>query len=268
MSALPLGWSQALFRDFPRNSDAIVLALCHPAPMAIDDIKALTFDVFGTVVDWRSGVIRDAAAIGAAHGIEADWAAFAAEWRSLYDPGMEEVRTGRRDWVRLDVLHRESLEKLLPRYGLAALPEADVDWLNACWHRLDPWPDVIEGLTRLRTKFTLVTLSNGNIALMVNMAKRAGLPWDAVLGAEAVKLYKPDPEAYTQTAELLGLLPEQCMMVAAHPRDLDAAAATGFRTAYVHRPQEYPERPRNVVPAGRYDFVAADMLDLASQFGC
>ena len=245
------------------------LARCFKlAAMQANLVKALTFDVFGTVVDWRSGVVRDATAIARHNGIEADWAAFAAEWRSLYDPAMEEVRAGRRPWIKLDDLHRESLTTLAPKYGLDKLPEADLEELNTCWHRLEGWPDVIEGLTRLRTKYILVTLSNGNVRLMVDMAKFAGLPWDAILGAEITKHYKTQPEAYLMTAELLNLRPEQCMMVAAHPRDLDAAAKTGFRTAYIHRPYEYPDRPPNVVPPGKYDYAANDMIDLAAQMDC
>jgi 2-haloacid dehalogenase len=235
---------------------------------AADEVKALTFDVFGTVVDWRSGVIREASAIGAAKGIEADWGEFAAEWRRMYDPALEQVRSGSRPWTKLDDLHRESLMTLVPKYGLQSLNAADLEQLNMAWHRLDPWPDVLDGFARLKRRYALITLSNGNVAQMLNMARRAGIPWDAILGAEVSRHYKTQPEAYLITADLLGLKPEQCMMVAAHPRDLDATAKTGFRTAYVHRPQEYPERPPNDVPEGRYDFRAADMIDLATRMGC
>jgi 2-haloacid dehalogenase len=235
---------------------------------AADEVKALTFDVFGTVVDWRSGVIREASAIGAAKGIEADWGEFAAEWRRMYDPALEQVRSGSRPWTKLDDLHRESLMTLVPKYGLQRLDAAELEQLNTAWHRLDPWPDALDGFARLKRRYALITLSNGNVALMLNMARRAGIPWDAILGAEVSRHYKPQPEAYLITADLLGLKPEQCMMVAAHPRDLDAAAKTGFRTAYVHRPQEYPERPPNEVAEGRYDFRAADMIHLATRMGC
>jgi 2-haloacid dehalogenase len=235
---------------------------------AADEVRALTFDVFGTVVDWRAGVTREAEAIGAAKGIEADWGAFAAEWRRMYDPALEQVRSGSRPWTKLDDLHRESLIALVPKYGLEKLDAADLETLNTAWHRLDPWPDVLDGFARLKRRYALITLSNGNVALMLNMARRAGIPWDAILGAEVSKHYKPQPEAYQLTAEMLGLEPSRCMMVAAHPRDLDAAAAQGFRTAYVHRPQEYPDRPPNDVPEGRYDFWAADMVDLATRMGC
>jgi 2-haloacid dehalogenase len=246
---------------FPRLRQALAMN-------AADEVRALTFDVFGTVVDWRSAVTREVAAVGAAKGVEGDWGAFAAEWRSMYDPAMEEVRAGRRPWTKLDVLHRESLEVLLPKYGLDGLDEAERQHLNTAWHRLDPWPDVLPGFERLKERYPLVTLSNGNVALMLNMARRAGIPWDTILGAEVSKVYKPQAEAYLITADLLGLPPEQVMLVAAHPRDLDAATKTGFRTAYIHRPYEYPERPPNVVPEGRYDFAAADMVELATKMGC
>ena len=233
-----------------------------------DEVKALTFDVFGTVVDWRSGVEREVASIAAVKGIEVDVGAFAAQWRQMYDPAMEEVRTGRRPWVKLDVLHRESLEQLLPKFGLESLTEDEREQLNTSWHRLDPWPDSVPGLTRLRTRYILATLSNGNVRLMVDMAKHGGLPWDAILGAEVSKVYKPIPAAYDITAELLNLPPEQCMLVAAHPRDLDAAAKQGFRTAYIHRPYEYPRRPPNDVPPGTYDYQVDDMVELAAAMGC
>jgi 2-haloacid dehalogenase len=235
----------------------------------LPNVKALTFDVFGTVVDWRGGIIREAQAIAQPRGIDADWAAFADAWRALYQPAMEEVRSGRRPWTKLDELHRESLNQLIPQYGLEKLSEDELDHLNRAWHRLDPWPDAVAGLTRLKTKFILVTLSNGNVALMLDMAKRAGLPWDAVLGAEVVQHYKPQPEAYLMTAELLGLRPEECMMVAAHARDLVAASGCGFRTAFVSRPAEYgPTRSADVASEGEFDVVASDFIDLAAKLGC
>jgi 2-haloacid dehalogenase len=233
-------------------------------------ISALTFDVFGTVVDWRAGVIREGETFGRARGLSVDWAKFADAWRGLYQPAMEEVRRGRRPWVRLDDLHRESLLRLLGDFGIAGVPSADVDHLNHAWHRLDPWPDAVPGLTRLRRRFTLATLSNGNIALMVDMARRAGLPWDAVLGAEIARAYKPTPEAYLRSAEALGLRPEQCLMVAAHPSDLAAAARCGLRTAYVPRPLEFgPGRAGSPPePGQRFDVTAADFVELADTLGC
>jgi 2-haloacid dehalogenase len=237
--------------------------------MNSSSIKALGFDVFGTVVDWRNGVIRDASAVGKAKGIEQDWGRFADAWRALYGPSMEEVRSGRRPWTKLDVLHRESLDKLLPEYGLAGLSKAELEDLNKAWHRLDPWPDAVEGLTRLRTKFTLFTLSNGNVALMVDMAKRAGLPWDAILGAEVTRHYKPQPECYLLSAELLGLRPDECMLVAAHAGDLRAASAVGLRTAFVSRPDEFGGvRQADAPPVGEFDYHARDLLDLADQLSC
>ena len=174
-----------------------------------------------------------------------------------------------RPWTILDVLHRESLEQLLDGYGIDGLTEAEIDHFNRAWHRLDPWPDVVEGLTRLRRRYILATLSNGNIALMVNMAKRAGLPWDVILGAEVARAYKPQPEAYLATARSLGLAPGECMMVAAHNSDLHAARDCGFRTAFVTRPSEHgPGQTIDLAPDGDWDIVATDFLDLADQLGC
>ena len=233
------------------------------------DVKALTFDVFGTVVDWRGGIAREVAALGAARGFSLDWTAFALAWRARYQPAMARVRGGERGFVKLDVLHRENLDPVLTEFGLGHLDEADRLRLNLAWHRLDPWPDVVAGLNRLRPRFILATLSNGNVALMVDMAKRAGLAWDAILGAEVVRHYKPQPEAYMLTADFLGLAPERCLMVAAHEGDLEAAAACGLRTAYVHRPREYDDAGDKPMPdAKAFDIVAADFLELAERLGC
>ena len=234
--------------------------------------KALTFDVFGTVVDWRTSIVREGRAFGARHGIDADWERFADDWRGLYQPSLARVRDGDRPWARLDDLHRESLCTLLGELGVAigagGVSDADVDEFNRAWHRLDPWPDVVEGLTRLKRRFVLATLSNGNVALIVNMAKRAGLPWDAVLGAEVARRYKPQPEAYLNTAELLGLAPGQCMMVAAHNDDLRAAAAVGLRTAFVRRPDEHgPGQTRDIRAEDGFDVVAEDFIELAGALG-
>jgi 2-haloacid dehalogenase len=233
-------------------------------------IRALTFDVFGTVVDWRSGVIRDGEALARAKGIQhVDWGAFAAAWRGRYLPAMQRVRTGERPWTTLDVLHRESLQEVLAEFDVGGLADGEIDDLNRVWHRLDPWPDAVEGLTRLRRRYVLATLSNGNVALMVDMAKRAALPWDAILGAEVARHYKPDPETYLTTAAMLGASPEACLMVAAHGGDLAAAGACGFRTAYVSRPDEYgPRPPRSGTKARPWDVVASDFLDLADRLGC
>jgi 2-haloacid dehalogenase len=237
--------------------------------MSLDGLRALTFDVFGTVVDWRGGIAREAAAFFGPRGIERDWNDFALAWRARYQPAMEEVRRGRRPWARLDDLHRQNLLKVLDELGLGGLGEAEIEHLNRAWHRLDPWPDVVEGLGRLKQQYILATLSNGNVALMVNMAKRAGLPWDVILGAEVAGTYKPQPEAYLRAAELLDLRPGQCLMVAAHNDDLVAAAACGFRTAFIPRPDEYgPGHAKDRRAEHAFDLVARDFIDLADQLGC
>jgi len=237
--------------------------------MAIMNVKALTFDVFGTVVDWRSSLIRQGEALGKAKGFSVDWAKFADSWRGLYQPAMDEVRSGHRPWTKLDDLHRESLDKLLVQFGIKGLSEAEIDHLNRAWHRLDPWPDAVPGLTRLKKKFVLATLSNGNVALIVNMAKYGGLPWDAVLGAEVARYYKPQPETYLTTAALLGLAPGECMMVAAHNGDLGHASALGLRTAFVPRPAEHgPNLNKDVAPTRQWDVIARDFQDLAERLGC
>ena len=237
--------------------------------MDVSEIKALTFDVFGTVVDWRTSIAREVRALGRAKGIEADWEAFADAWRALYQPSMADVVEGRRAWVKLDVLHRESLETVLGATGITGLGNDDKDRLNGAWHRLDPWPDAVEGLVRLKRRFILATLSNGNVAMMVNMAKRAGLPWDAILGAEPARHYKSDPECYSITADYLGLEPRQCLMVAAHNGDLVRAAGLGFRTAFVPRPTEHgPGQTIRREPAAGVDVVARDFVDLAGRLGC
>lgn len=236
--------------------------------MDFSTIRALTFDVFGTVVDWRGSIIREGEGISRTKGLVVDWGGLADDWRSLYGPMMAKVRSGELPWTNLDGLHRMGLEELAPKYGLGVLSAEEMDDLNRVWHRLDPWPDVVEGLTRLKERFVLATLSNGNISLMVEMAKRGGLPWDAILGAEVARHYKPDGETYLTTVELLGLRPEECMMVAAHGNDLSAAAACGMRTAYVFRPLEYgPERRREKPEAGAFDVSVAGFGELADVVG-
>jgi 2-haloacid dehalogenase len=232
-------------------------------------VKALTFDVFGTVVDWRSSIIREGRELGRAKGLDVNWETFTDAWRQLYQPMLEKVRSGALPWKKLDDLHRMSLDRLLGEFGIAGLTESEIDHLNRVWHRLDPWPDSVPGLTRLHKKFILATLSNGNVALLVNMARRAGLPWDAILGAEPTRHYKPQPEAYLGTAEYLGLRPEECMLVAAHNNDLVAASSVGFRTGFVRRPTEYgPSQSRDLKPEHRFDLVAESMVDLAAKLGC
>ena len=243
-------------------------ARAQPDPDRLAMVKAMTFDVFGTVVDWRSSIVREGEELTAREGIEVDWPKFADAWRAGYGPAMRRVRSGELPWTRIDDLHRMILDGLLPEFGLTALTEAERDDLNRVWHRLSPWPDTVSGLTRLRTRYVLATLSNGNVALLVNMAKHSGLPWDAVLSAELAHQYKPDPEVYLTAADLLGLEPAQVMMVAAHKGDLRAAAAIGFKTAYVPRPLEYgPDREIDTTPDPSFDVNATDFNDLADQLG-
>ena len=235
------------------------------------EIRACVFDVFGTVVDWRTSVSRDLSAFGTERGITGvDWVEFAVQWRKLYQPSMEEVRSGKREWTILDALHRESLLKLISRYGLQGLSEEDIDHINRAWHRLDPWPDVVEGLTRLKRRYVIAPCSNGNIALMVNMAKRAALPWDCILGAETARAYKPMPEAYLASCRLLGLEPASVMMVAAHNGDLEAAKAQGLATAFVPRPTEHgPGQSTDLAADPAFvDVPARDFVDLAKKLGC
>ena len=233
-----------------------------------NSVKALTFDVFGTVVDWRSSIIREGQLLSARKGFEIDWGEFADNWRAGYGPAMNRVRNGELPWTKIDDLHRMILDELVIEHGLVGLSEGELDDFNRAWHRLSPWPDTVAGLNRLKTKYVIATLSNGNVALLTNMAKNAGLPWDAVLSAELAKHYKPDPEAYLTAADLLGLSPEQVMMVAAHPGDLRAAARTGLRTAYVVRPLERgPGRIVSNNTTGEFDYTANDFLDLARQLG-
>ena len=231
--------------------------------------KALLFDVFGTVVDWRGSIIAEGQAFGRARGLDVDWAAFADGWRAKYQPAMQRVRDGQIGWVKLDDLHRQNLDELLEEMAITSLTRDEIDHWNRVWHRLNAWPDAVEGLTKLKNKFILATLSNGNVALIVNMAKHAGLPWDAVLGAEVAGHYKPQPEAYLKTAQILGLAPEECLMVAAHNSDLVAAGACGLGTAFVSRPREYGcGQTADKEAENDYNYVARDFLDLAEQLGC
>jgi 2-haloacid dehalogenase len=236
----------------------------------IAGLRACLFDVFGTVVDWRSSICRELEAFGREKRLEGvDWLQFTLDWRALYQPSMEEVRSARRPWTLLDDLHRESLVKLLGRYGVGALTDGEIEHLNSAWHRLDPWPDAVEGLTRLKRKYVIATCSNGNIALMVDMAKRAGLPWDCILGAETARAYKPLPEAYRASCRQLGVRPEQALMVAAHNSDLAAAKAQGLMTAFVPRPTEYgPGQASDLVPGSAVDVAAGSFVALAARLGC
>ena len=230
--------------------------------------RALAFDVFGTVVDWRSSIIRELEEFGRAHGIQQDWPTFADNWRAGYAPAMDRVRRGELPWTRIDDLHRGILEELLHSAGITSMSDTEIDHLNRAWHRLDPWPDSVRGLTRLKERFIITTLSNGNVSLLTNMAKRAGLPWDCVISAELFRHYKPDPQAYLGCADLLDVPPDQLMLVAAHPADLRAARGAGLMTGYVVRPLEYgPDQRPHRMDDGEFDFTATDFLDLAEQLG-
>ncbi len=236
-----------------------------------DEVKALVFDVFGTVVDWRNSIARESAPFLARHGLRTDPHEFAAAWRKRYQPAMEECRTGRRPFTRLDVLHRENLEALLRELGAEPerIGESELAEWNRAWHRLDPWPEAVAGLTRLKRKFIIAPLSNGNIALMTNMAKRAGIPWDAILGSEVAQAFKPQPEAYLRTAEVLMIRPDELCLVAAHNNDLAAARKCGLATAFVTRPAEHgPGQTSDLAPAQAWDAVASDFQDLAGKLGC
>ena len=266
-------------REFARATSAVLMVGVLPRgtlaskvgqtiPERVQGVRAMTFDVFGTVVDWRTSIITEMQALERRTQISGDWEEFADRWRGGYGPAMRRVRNGELPWTKIDDLHRMILDTLVPEFGLETLNEAEIDDLNRVWHRLRPWPDVVAGLSRLRERYVLATLSNGNVALLVNMAKNAGLPWDAVLSAELASAYKPDPKVYLKAADLLGLPPEQVMMVAAHGGDLRASADIGFRTAYVPRPLEFGgESQRDLTPDPSFDLVATDFGDLADQLG-
>lgn len=235
-----------------------------------DSVEALVFDMFGTVVDWRSSVAAEVAVHLRDHVPDLVPLEFADALRAEYQPSMERVRDGDREFVRLDVLHRENLETVLRGSGVDpdSIPAPVLGETNLAWHRLDPWPDAIAGLTRLKEQYIIAPLSNANIRLALDVAKRAGLPWDAILGAEVAGAYKPDPDAYLRTAEILGLEPQQVAMVAAHNSDLAAAQSLGLNTAFVRRPTEHgPDQTIDLEPTGDWDIVAEDFEDLADQIG-
>ena len=228
--------------------------------------RALAFDVFGTVVDWRTSVAEAVEEAAARHEVRVDGGAFADAWRGRYQPSLDRVRTGAIAWTVLDDLHRESLDALLDQFGLHSLGEAERQDLNLVWHRLHPWPDSVSGLGRLRRRHVLTTLSNGNFALLVDLVKAGNLPFDCILSAELCQAYKPDPRTYRLAPTLLRLRPDQVMMVAAHQDDLQAAAAQGLRTAFVRRPEEWgPAAGGREEAAEGFDLVADDFLDLARQ---
>ena len=231
-------------------------------------VKALVFDVFGTVVDWRGSIIEEGKAWGKAKGIAADWARFADQWRDGYLPSMAKVRSGELPWTNLDHLNRALLEELLKEFHIEGLSEAEKDHWNRVWHRLRPWPDSIAGLARLKRRYTIAPLSNGNVALLSNMAKNAGLPWDLILSAELARHYKPDRETYLTAVNLLELKPEEVMMCAAHLSDLKAARNFGLRTAFIHRPGEFGDPAKaDDAKDGEFDVVSRDIVDLATKLG-
>ncbi len=229
--------------------------------------KALLFDVFGTLVDWRTSIAREAEMILKPLGVSVDWLAFADAWRGEYQGAMDQVRDGRIPFCKLDVLHRRNLELTLPRFKIAGIAENALQYLNLAWHRLDAWPDVAPGMTRLKRRFLLAPCSNGNISLMVGLARRNGIPWDAILGSEIAGDYKPKPRVYLASCEAFDLAPGECMMVAAHSNDLKHAAACGLRTAHIARPNEHGPGKGEPTPKVSVDFAATSLEDLAQQLG-
>ncbi len=229
-------------------------------------IKALFFDVFGTVVDWRSSVAEDLAQFGIAKGLERDWTAMAVRWRSMYQPAMDAVRNGQRAYVKLDILHRENLDQLLTEFEMTDVSETERQALTLLWHRLRPWPDSPPGLARLKQGFIIAPVSNGNVSLMVNLARNGNLPWDTILGAETAQNFKPTPDVYLKSAEALDLKPDECMMVAAHNYDLKAARPLGLKTAFVARRTEHgPGQTIDLEPKEDWTYSAENMEDLARQ---
>ena len=232
------------------------------------DVKAVLFDVFGSVVDWRGSLIGELSAWGAARGLNVNWTALVDAWRGAYMPSMDRVRRGELPWTVLDDLHRATLEDLVVRFGATGLSGEELDFINRGWHRLRPWPDAVAGLTRLKTRYIIGPLSNGNVALLVNMAKAAGLPWDMVCSTELFRRYKPDPETYLGACGLLRLPPAQVMMAAAHNGDLRAARALGLKTCFFARPTEYgPQQSRDFAADEPWDVIAEDILDAATRMG-
>ena len=234
------------------------------------DIKVIALDTFGTVVDWRSVIIAEGQQLSKTKGFTVDWPAFVDEWRAAYGPSMNRVRSGELPWTKLDVLHRMSLDALLERHGITWLTEAEKRAFNRAWHRGTPWPDSVPGLTRLKKRFTIAPLSNGNIGLLTDMAKNGGLPWDCILGAELVRHYKPDPEIYMSPVEFFDLTPPEVLFVAAHLGDLRGPKRLGLKTAYVHRPYEggSADGPGQLPPPdGSFDFIVKDLNELATALG-
>jgi 2-haloacid dehalogenase len=236
--------------------------------MAGKQPKAIVFDTFGTVVDWRSSLIADLTAYGTSRGVTADWTALIDAWRASYHPSMDRVRKGELPWTKLDALHRTSLDKLVTDFGIKGLSEEDLVHINLGWHRLNPWPDSVPGLTRLKSRFIIGPLSNGNVSLLLNMAKFGGIPWDMIFGSDLFEHFKPDPETYLGVARMLDVRPDQVMMAAAHNGDLGSARRCGLMTAFFPRPNEYgPHQKRDYAAEQDWDIVATDIQDLASKLG-
>jgi 2-haloacid dehalogenase len=237
------------------------------ASLPMPDVKALVFDTFGTVVDWRNGVARESERILKPMGYTVDWLAFADAWRNQYGPSMEEIRSGRRPFVKLDILHRENLERILPRFTIGKLSEATLAELTLSWHKLDAWPDVAAGFARLHKRFLMAPCSNGNIALMADVGRRNNLPWDAILGSEIAQGYKPQPKVYLATCEAFNLKPEEVMMCAAHSGDLSSAQKLGLRTGHIGRPGEGGPGTGESAPKGSFDVVGKNFIDFADKLG-
>ncbi len=234
----------------------------------ISGVKAIVFDTFGTVVDWRGSIVAEGEAWGKSKGLKIDWAHFADRWREGYAPSMNKVRKGELPWTKLDTLHRMVLEQILKEFNINGLTEAEKEHWNLVWHRLKPWPDSVPGLARLKKKYTIAPLSNGNVSLLTDMGKNAGLPWDLILSAELAHHYKPDPESYLTAAELLSIKPNELMLGAAHSGDLNAARKAGLRTGFIYRPNEHGVGGRaDNAKQGEFDVVAASMIDMAGQMG-
>jgi 2-haloacid dehalogenase len=237
--------------------------------MSVSDIKAIVFDTFGTVMNWRVSVIEDFRLFGKRKAIDVNWEAFVDEWRTAYRPGMDAVRSGKWPWTKVDRIYRMKLDEILPKYGINGITEDEKVYLNRVWHRLEPWPDSVAGLTRLKKQYVISPLSNSDFDCLVNMAKHAGLPWDVIFCAELFRHYKPDPEVYLGAIELLNLKPHEVMMVAAHNYDLRAARSHGMRTGFVPRPTEYGSNQKTDLKAEEdWDVIVKDFGDLASALGC
>jgi len=235
----------------------------------MDTVRAILFDTFGTIVDWRGSLVTELTAFGAARGLVADWPALVDAWRGAYAPSMDRVRRGELPWTKLDDLHRASLDDLIAQFGIAGLTQDDRRHINLGWHRLHPWPDAVPGLLRLHARYVLGPLSNGNVSLLVDLARSGGLPWDMVFGSDVSGHYKPDPQTYLGACRMLSLEPARVMLCAAHNDDLAAAQGHGMRTCFVPRPTEYgPHQHRDLEATGAWDLVVRDLGDLADQLGC